>query len=221
MKPLIVINLKTYETGTGKKALNLAKLAEEVSISTGSKFIFCVQPTDIRAISSQVKIPIYAQHIDPITYGSNTGYILPESVKSAGAKGTLLNHAERKIDHKILKTSISIAKDKGLKVIACADSVKEANQIAHFSPDYIAIEPPELIGGDISVSTAKPQIITGTIDAVKKVDLNIKVLVGAGIKTSLDVKKSVELGAAGVLLASGVTRAKSPKKVMQDLVSLV
>ncbi|NOQ37767.1 triose-phosphate isomerase, partial [archaeon] len=210
-----------YETGTSKKALNLAKLAEEVSISTGSKFIFCVQPTDIRAISSQANIPVYAQHIDPITYGSNTGYILPEAVKSSGAKGTLLNHAERKIDHNILKTSISMAKGKGLTVIACADSVKEAKEIAHFSPDYIAIEPPELIGGDISVSTAKPQIITGTIDAVKKVNPKIKVLVGAGIKTSLDVKKSAELGAAGVLLASGVTKAKSPKKVMQDLVSSV
>jgi len=221
MKPLIVINLKTYETGTGKKALNLAKLAEEVSISTGFKFIFCIQPTDIHMISSQTKIPIYAQHIDPVTYGSNTGYILPESVKSAGAKGTLLNHAERKIDHKILKISISIAKENGLKIIACADSVKEAKEIAHFSPDYIAIEPPELIGGDISVSTAKPQIITGTIDAVKKVDPKIKILVGAGIKTSLDVKTSAELGAAGVLLASGVTKAKSPKKVMENLVSLI
>jgi len=91
MKPLIVINLKAYETGTGKKALNLAKLAEDISISTGSKFIFCVQPADIFMISSKVKIPIYAQHIDPIDYGSNTGYILPESVKSAGARGTLLN----------------------------------------------------------------------------------------------------------------------------------
>ncbi len=221
MKPLIVVNLKTYDTGTGKKALSLAKLAEEISISTGSRFIFCVQPADIHMISSQVKMPIYAQHIDPIDYGSNTGYILPESIKSAGAKGTLLNHAERKIDHNVLKTSISMAKDKGLKVIACADSIKEAEKISAFSPDYIAIEPPELIGGDISVSTAKPEIITGTINAVKKIDPKIKVLVGAGIKTSLDVKKSADLGAAGVLLASGVTKAKNPKKVLEDLVSLV
>ncbi|MCK5234533.1 MAG: triose-phosphate isomerase [Candidatus Aenigmarchaeota archaeon] len=220
MKPLIVVNLKTYETGTGKKALKLAKLAEEVSISTGSKFIFCVQPADISMISSQIRIPIYAQHIDPVTYGSNTGYILPESVKSAGAKGTLLNHAERKIDHRILKNSISFAKEKGLAVIACADSVKEAREIAHFNPDYIAVEPPELIGGDISVSTSKPEIITSAIKAVEKVNPKIKVLVGAGIKTGLDVKKSAELGAAGVLLASGVTKAKNPKKVLENLVSL-
>ncbi|MCK5452284.1 MAG: triose-phosphate isomerase [Candidatus Aenigmarchaeota archaeon] len=220
MKPLIVVNLKTYETGTGKKALKLAKLAEDVSISTGSKFIFCVQPADISIISSQVNMPVYAQHIDPVTYGSNTGYILPESVKSAGAKGTLLNHAERKIDHRILKNSISFAKEKGLTVIACADSVKEAREIAHFNPDYIAVEPPELIGGDISVSTSKPEIITGAIKAVEKVNPKIKVLVGAGIKTGLDVKKSAELGAAGVLLASGVTKAKNPKKVLENLVSL-
>lgn len=220
MKPLIVINLKTYGTGTGKKALKLAKLAEEVSISTQSKFIFCVQPADISIISSQVNMPVYAQHIDPITYGSNTGYILSESVKSAGAKGTLLNHAERKIDHRILKSSISIAKNKGLAVIACADSVKEARQIAHFNPDYIAVEPPELIGGNISVSTSKPEIITGAIKAVEKVNPKIKILVGAGIKTGLDVKKSAEFGAAGVLLASGVTKAKNPKKVLENLVSL-
>ncbi len=219
MKPLIVINLKAYESGTGQKALNLAKISQQVSASKNAKIILCLQPTDIYRVSDKVKIPLYAQHIDPVSYGANTGAIVPESIIQAGAKGTLLNHAEKKIDHRILKQSITLAKQKKLTVIACADTAKEAGEIACFSPDYIAIEPPELIGGDISVSTASPKIITETINKVKKVNPEIKVLVGAGVKTSEDIKKSIGLGATGVLLASGVTKAKYPKKVLEELVS--
>jgi len=47
------------------------------------------------------------------------------------------------------------------------------------------------------------------------------VLCGAGVKTGKDVKRALELGAVGVLLASGVVKSKDPKKALQDLVSLI
>ncbi|MBW6451545.1 MAG: triose-phosphate isomerase [DPANN group archaeon] len=217
MKPLIVINLKTYENGTGYKAKELALIAQEITDARNSNIIFAVQATDIYNISQSVKYPIYAQHIDAIPFGSHTGYILPESVKESGAAGTLLNHSERKITLENLEKSIKRAKDLGLIIIACADTPDEAEAIAAFSPDYIAVEPPELIGGDISISTSKPEVITETIKLVRKVNPDIKILVGAGIKTGKDVKKALELGAVGILLASGVTQAKDPKKVLEDL----
>ena len=89
--------------------------------------------------------------------------------------------------------------------------------IAFLEPDMIAMEPPELIGGDISVSTARPEAIVETIEAVKSVK-SVPVLVGAGIKNGQDVKKAIELGAKGVLVASGIVKAKDPKKAINDLV---
>ena len=91
--------------------------------------------------------------------------------------------------------------------------------MAAFSPDFIAVEPPELIGGDISVTSANPRIVSDTVDTVKSVDPKVKVLCGAGVKTGEDVRKAIELGAEGVLLASGVVKSNDPKKTLMDLVS--
>ncbi len=44
-----------------------------------------------------------------------------------------------------------------------------------------------------------------------------KLLVGAGVKTGVDVKTAIKLGACGVLLASGVTKADDPYSVLIDL----
>ena len=219
MKPLIVINVKTYPTGTGPKLLRLAKLMETVKKETGSKIILSVPATDIYPISKAVNLPIYAQHADLATYGANTGAILPEAIKFAGAKGTILNHAEKKIDHKIIKKTILTLKLKNLKSIVCADTIEEVKKIARFGPDMIAIEPPELIGGNHSVTKARPEIITETVKIVKRINPSIKILVGAGIKTAYDIRKSMELGADGVLIASGITGAKDPKKVLIDMLS--
>jgi triosephosphate isomerase len=85
--------------------------------------------------------------------------------------------------------------------------------------NFIAVEPPELIGGDISVTKANPEIVSGSVKAVKEVNKNVKVLCGAGIKNGIDVAKAIELGSAGVLLASGVIKSKNKEKVIRDLIS--
>ena len=46
----------------------------------------------------------------------------------------------------------------------------------------------------------------------------IPVLCGAGVKTRADVEKAMELGAAGILLASGVVKAEDPGAVLTELV---
>jgi len=218
ISPLIVLNLKTYENATGYEAEIMALQLQETAEEYNVDLILAAQPTDIYRIKEEVpQLTIYAQHIDPYSYGAHTGYITAESILNAGADGTLLNHSERKIDHGILAETINVAQDKGLNVIACADSVLEAEQIAHFGPDYIAVEPPELIGGDVSVTT-RPELITDSIETVRKVDDGITMLVGAGVKTYADVAKAVELGAYGVLLASGITKAENPVEAFKGLI---
>jgi triosephosphate isomerase (TIM) len=212
----IFINFKTYEEATGKKAIELAKKAERIAEHAECQIILVVQAVDLRAVSEAVSLPVFAQHIDPINYGSNTGHVLPEAVKEAGATGTVLNHAENKQTNDFLEKAVKRAKSVGLQVMVCAETIERAKQIAVFSPDLIAIEPPELIGGDISVSTAKPEIISGTVQAVHEVN-QIPVVTGAGIKNSADVKKAIELGTTGVFVASGIIKAEDQEKAIQEL----
>ncbi len=211
--PVIIVNFKAYESAIGEKALNLAKIHQKVADETGVSFAICVQTADLNAVSKSVKMPVFAQHIDPVTYGSHTGSVLPESVKNAGAYGTLLNHAEKQLPFDVIEASIDRAKDVGLFTCVCANTPEAAAEIAKFNPDLIAVEPPELIGGDISVSNAKPEVIEKAVEMIK----SVKILVGAGVKNSKDVKKAIELGASGVLLASGVTQAENPYDVLTGL----
>ncbi len=218
MKPMLLINFKTYEQGTGKKALMIAKKAESVAKKNKADIVLSVQFTDIDRVSGGVSIPVFAQHIDPVEPGSHTGWILPQSVMEAGASGTLINHSEHNIDMKKIEACVGKCKELGLVSVCCAATPSIAGRIAAFSPDFIAIEPPELIGGDISVSKANPGIITKTVDTVRKVNPKVKVLCGAGVSCREDVSKALELGSAGVLVASAIVKSDKPDDVIVDLI---
>ncbi len=217
--PTIVLNVKTYSQAVGKKSLEIAKIMDKVSKETDISMAISVQATDIKMISENVDIPVYAEHIDPIKPGSHTGWILPEAVKDAGAVGTLINHSEHRLKLADIDVCITRAKELGLDHIVCSNNVSTSKAIATFKPDFVAVEPPELIGGDISVTTADPGIVKKSVEAVRKIDEDVKVLCGAGVKNGNDVKKSVELGSEGVLLASGIVKAEDKEKVIRDLAS--
>ncbi len=210
---MIVTNFKTYQSATAENAVKLAKIHQEVAEELGVDIRVAVQAVDLAKVIDAVKIPVFAQHIDPVNFGSATGHVLPEAVKSIGAEGTILNHSERRLDREVLSKSIVRAKEVGLITIVCAETPEEGASFLEFDPDYIAVEPPELIGGDISVSSAQPEIIE---NAAKLIGTE-KLLVGAGVKTGEDVKICIKLGAKGVLLASGITKAEDPKAVLMDL----
>lgn len=210
--PILITNFKTYQSSTGIKALELAKLHEEIAKKYNVNFAVCPQAVDIWMIASEVNIPVLAHHFDAVTHGAFTGHILPEALKMAGADGSLLNHAERKIPFEQIAAAIARARKVGFFTVVCAKDIEEAKRIAELKPDAVAVEPPELIGGNISVSTASPDIIK---NAVKEIP-NIPVIVGAGVKTGEDIKIALRLGAKGVLVASGVTKAADPKKVLEE-----
>lgn len=217
MKPLIVINFKAYESATGENAMWLAKTASEISVKEKTKIIVAVQAADIYRVSEECDIDVFAEHIDSVDYGAHTGATLAETVKAAGAKGTLINHSEKTLELKEIEKAVAKAKMLGLKTIVCAGNALQAKAVAAFTPDYIAVEPPELIGGDVSVSRANPAIISDTVKKVRSVSAVTEVLVGAGVKDKLDVDKALELGAVGVLLASHITQSKTPKDAILKL----
>ncbi len=218
--PILFINFKTYEAGTGSKALELALLAEKIAKTKKASIALVVQATDIRLIAGRVSLPVFAQHVDPIEFGSNTGRILPEAVVEAGAVGTVLNHAENKRDDEFLKKAIARAKSVGLKVMVCAEDVNRAKRIASFEvkPDFIAVEPPELIGGTVSVSTARPELISDAVREIHSI-ADIPVITGAGIKNSADVMRAIELGTVGVFVASGIVKSADKEKAILGLIA--
>jgi len=217
-KPVIIVNFKAYSEVEGGGALDLAKVCESVSEETGITIVACPPTVELSMISRSVSIPVMSQNVDPYAPGSATGWITPSMVKRCGAVGTLINHSEHKVPKKQIGECVELSKGVELITVICADNVQSAAQVAEFRPDFIAVEPPELIGGNVSVTTANPLIIEETVDAVKKVNGSIAVLCGAGVKTGDDVKTAIELGTSGVLLASGVVKAKDPRAVLLDLV---
>jgi len=215
--PLILVNFKTYSQSTGANALKLAQVAERVSLETGVCVAVAPQFTDIAQISRASKVPVFAQHIDPVEFGSFTGHVLAEAVKEAGAIGTLLNHSERRLELSQIDAAIKRAKGVSLFTCVCSNNVEVSTAVAALKPDALAVEPPELIGSGVSVSKAKPEVVVETVAAVKRVNPKVMMLCGAGITRGEDVGAALRLGTEGVLVASGVVRAPDQYQALLDL----
>tara|TARA_A100001037_G_C15009089_1_gene570830 strand:+ start:214 stop:882 length:669 start_codon:yes stop_codon:yes gene_type:complete len=220
MKPLIVVNFKTYESAHGEAAVALAKAMNQVASETDvAEFVAVVSAFDLSAVCAAApNLQVWSQHLDPVSFGSNTGWLHPSTAIERGASGTIINHAEHKVEHSHVDELLSQLPDT-FPVCACAADVEEARALAALGPTMVAVEPPELIGGDISVTTADPAIVSETAAAVKEVAPQVRVLCGAGVKDGKDVAAAAKLGTEGVLLASGVTKAADPLAVLRDLVS--
>lgn len=216
---VIIVNFKAYAEVEGRKASDLAQVCQDVATRTGAKIIACPPVVETSAVAKAVDIPVLAQNVDPRKPGSATGWITPSMVKACGCAGTLINHAEHKVDPETVGKAVEMCRELGLVTVVCANTVEDAKVLAGFAPDYIAVEPPELIGGDVSVTTADPSIVRDTVEQVKAVNPRVRVLCGAGVKNGKDVSAALSLGAEGVLLASGVVKAADPYSVLMDLVS--
>lgn len=210
---MLVVNFKAYAEGIGKNAEELAQKCIEASKEFDHELVLAVQPEDILRFEG-AEADIFAQHVDAIEAGSHTGHVLPEGVKQAGAGGTLVNHSERRLEHDEIQNIIQRADELGLTTIVCAQTPEECGELSNLGPDYIAFEPPELIGGDTAVSEAEPELIEKAVE-----NSSVDVLTGAGIKDTEDVKKSVELGCVGVLVASGIVKADNPQEEVKELMN--
>jgi len=215
--PLIILNLKTYPESTGQNAIEFAKVAERVYEKTGISIALAPQTVDLQAVADSSETPVFAQHVDPVRPGKNTGHTVPLALAEAGCEGTLISHSERQLPLDVIEATVKMAREADLYSVVCADTVEKAAKVASYGPDAVAIEPPELIGSGIPVSKAQPEIVSGSVEAVKKVNPNVRVLCGAGITDGEDVTAALELGAEGILVASGVVKSEDPYVALLDL----
>jgi triosephosphate isomerase len=215
--PLVVVNYKTYPQATGLAAVKLTEALEKAAQRAGGSVAVAPGLTELAAVCKATSLPVLAQHCDALPPGLGTGHVTVEAVQAAGAKGSLLNHAERKLGLEVLQATVQRLRATGMVSLVCAGTVEASRGAAALLPDIVAVEPPELIGGEVSVTTADPGVVSGAVRAVKDLAPGIAVLCGAGVKTGKDVRRALELGADGVLLASGVAAAKEPDKALTDL----
>jgi len=219
--PIVLVNFKTYSEGTGKKALELAKMCEKVSSETGVCVGVAPQFADIAPIAGAVSVPVFSQHIDSVSAGSFTGHVLAESVKEAGAVGTLINHSERRLKLADIDAVVARARENGLISVMCSNNAMVSAAAAALKPDMIAVEPPELIGTGIPVSKAKPEVVSGTVELVRRLNRDVVILCGAGITRGDDVAAALRLGTEGVLVASGIVKAKDPYTVLMEFAQAI
>ncbi|NQV39023.1 MAG: triose-phosphate isomerase [Nitrosopumilus sp.] len=212
---MFVINCKNYEEIAGDNIVKFVKIAEKVSKKYKIK-IAIAPPQHLIGLVSNSTILILSQHIDDSKVGSTTGFVIPELLKKSKVKGSLINHSEHRISSKEIEKLVSKLKELKMISILCVKDVAEVKKYVKLNPDYIAIEPPELIGSGKAISKEKPDLILKAADAIKNGKNSTKLLCGAGIVSGEDVSKAVELGSKGILVASGIVKAKDWNKIISD-----
>jgi triosephosphate isomerase len=211
--PILITNFKAYKEATGANALELAKLHQLVAEDMKVNIAVAGQAMDLAMLASGVSTQVLAQHVDGVGYGAYTGSVPVEIAHVMGVDGSMLNHSESRISDRQIQCALEDLKRLQMLSLVCAENVEEGRKFADMGADFIAIEPPELIGGNISVSTAKPELISAAVLAIGPG----RVIVGAGIKTGEDVRIALELGAVGVLVASGVVCNEDPEAALRGL----
>mgnify|MGYP001163773939 FL=1 len=212
---MFIINCKNYDEIAGEKIIKLAKLSERIS----KKYkipIAIAPPHHLIPLITKFRITILTQHLDDKKVGSTTGFMVPEIVKKSKIDGSIINHSEHRITEKEIKSLVKRLKKLKLKTVLCVKNVSEAKRYAKLNPTYIAIEPPELIGTGRAISTERPQLITNAVDAVRSAKNSTKLLCGAGIVSGHDVARAKELGSKGILVASGIVKAKNWEKIIGE-----
>ena len=212
---MFIINAKNYEEIAGDKIIKFVKTAEKISKKYKIK-IAIAPPQHLVGLVAKSSIPILTQHIDDSKVGSTTGFVIPELLKKSKVSGSLINHSEHRISSKEIEKLVLKLKELKMISVLCVKDVAEARKYAKLNPNYIAIEPPELIGSGKAVSKERPELITKAADAVKAAKNNTKLLCGAGIVSGDDVAKAVKLGSKGILVASGIVKAKDWDKIISE-----
>jgi triosephosphate isomerase len=216
LKRPLIINFKNYEEVSADRAIKLAESASQVAEKLKMEIVVAPPQPVLALIAKSVQVPVVCQHVDNERMGPSTGFIVPEIAKSYGAVGSLINHSEHRMEMSAIASIVKRMRKLDMTSIVCAQEPQEVVEISSLQPDFIAIEPPELIGSGRAVSKENPAIITKSVQGAGS---RSSVICGAGITDKDDVAKAMELGSQGILVASGVVKATSWEKKIAELAS--
>ena len=216
LRKTVIINLKHYQISSGIHCEHFLSKFIGMDFPEDIRIIFALNPIDFHLAKNFPELEFYAQHVYPTDYGANTGMYSIESLMDFGITGSLLNHSEMRVQEEFISKVMNKSKTMDFPVVICAENNGEADKLSRLTPEFIAYEPPELIGGNMSVTSSKPEIIREVVTNCAK--SSVPVLVGAGVKNNSDMRKSIELGANGVLVASGIVLAENPLVSLTSLI---
>ena len=204
----VLVNFKSVIQG--RNAESLARLMESVD----NRLIAIVSPFDIHGVAQSAPLlNVWSQHVDTdAPYQPATGNLNISTAIERGATGAIINHAEHPIDIRAIKSIVRYAPN-NFKICVCANDLEHAQMILReCKPDYIAVEPPEFIGKKTSM----------TDDTIKNIIENVghktKIICGAGIRSTMDVARATNAGAAGVLVSSYIVNSRNPEQSLRNLV---
>jgi triosephosphate isomerase len=207
-QPVFIVNFKNYREILGEGGFRLVQAAEKVSDSLGVEIIVAPPVPMLHSVASRARVPVFSQKVDDRDEGKSTGSVIPEALKETGCAGSILNHSESRVPLETVRELVPRMRRLGLSTCLCAESAAEISTMAVLNPDFLAIEPPELIGTGVAVSKARPEVVRGSVLAAKERGFQGRVLCGAGIVSGEDVSAAMRLGARGILVASSVVKAK-------------
>jgi triosephosphate isomerase (TIM) len=215
----LIINLKNYLETSGDNTIKLVKEAEKVSERLDVEIIVSPPQPSLALIVKQTNLKVISQHVDLKKIGSTTGYYVPEIIDKIGAAGSLINHSEHPIEITEIRQLIEKLKELNLLSFVCVKTTKELKEILELGPNYIAIEPPDLIGTQKSISSEKPFLIRECKQMLSTKDQISELVCGAGINKNVDVKMALEYGAKGILVSSSITKASNWYEKIFELAS--
>ena len=197
---MIVVNFKRYPQSSAAAAVKLAQICKQVGQECGVRIIPVPQIQDIAACAAE-GVDCWTQKFEP---------------EHTLQKGTLLNHSDFRLERAALQEELYLSKTRGDETCVCTANPEETAELTSTRPNFLAYEPPELIGSTTtSVAQSKPEDITRAADICRRT--NIQLLVGAGIKSAADVRVSLDRGSVGVLIASAVVLASDQEKELREL----
>jgi len=204
----VVVNFKSVIQGN--TAEKLSRLMESID---NNRLIAVVSPIDIYAVSqSAPTLTIWSQHIDTDSpYRPMTGNLNISTAIERGATGAIINHVEHPLGLVHIKSIVRYA-PKNFDICVCVNSLEHAQEILkECTPDYIAIEPPNLIGKKTAMNNATLENVISTIGH------KTNVLCGAGITSTIDVARATHVGAKGVLVSSYIVNSKCFESSIRNL----
>lgn len=215
--PCFWVNFKIYPKTSGQNALAVARTMDQVRSKTGAEFLLSPQIPDIRLVSNNTQLKVVAQRADAAEPGRGNGNLLIENLKKAGADAVVINHAEDRDEFSNVRKKVNRCKEVGLDSMVCVDSIVMGKAAAEFDPDTLVFEKPDDIATSKSITQTHPERVKKFIQAISRVNPQIKVLLGGGISDAKDVQLGLDQGADAAGSASAVVFSENKKSLLTEI----
>lgn len=224
MKPAeilhLIINFKSFHLYKGSNCIKLAKEIEQISKQNSFPIAICPPIHCLSTIINEVDLPTFSQVVDPLLKGNFTAKMPIETLVDSGATGILLSDdlsMSLKDSEFILRTARTLK----LLTVFISTNVAISAAVSKLDPHGIAFSPPDYASDGTTVASSTLDPIENHIRRIKIENSRVFPICGAGIKTSADIKKAIELGSHGIMLDDQFLQSSDREKRISEFINLL